>query len=132
MKQVKNQSPISQQHGIVLLEGLIAILLIAIALIGLMGLQANMMKETEQSRSRSAAALAVQQRAAELWAAAVPTALIGAISIPELPPGNAVTTAPCGGVAPPPPTQCFTITATWTEPGRPTDTHNVTFVAHVR
>lgn len=58
------------QSGIVLLEGLIAILIFTIGIIGLMGLQAAMLRNTTEARYRIEAGNLAQQRLAQIWTTA--------------------------------------------------------------
>ena len=56
-----------QQSGVVLLEGLVAILIFTIGIIGLMSLQAAMVANTTESRNRIEAGYIAQQRLATIW-----------------------------------------------------------------
>jgi type IV pilus assembly protein PilV len=59
----------STQRGIVLIEALIAILLFSIGILGIVGLQATMIKGSNEGRMRADASYLAQQRIAALWAA---------------------------------------------------------------
>ncbi|MGC2167174.1 MAG: prepilin-type cleavage/methylation domain-containing protein [Gallionella sp.] len=69
--------PESSQHGVVLLEALVAILIFSMGVLALVGLQAAMMKNTSDSKFRSEASLIAQQRIGMMWADPAKTALGG-------------------------------------------------------
>lgn len=56
------------QKGVVLLESLIAILVFSLGVLGIVGLQAAMIKSTADAKYRSEANLIAQQRIGQLWA----------------------------------------------------------------
>jgi type IV pilus assembly protein PilV len=58
----------SKQQGVVLLEALIAVLIFSLGILGLVGLQANMLKNAGDSKFRSDASFVAQQRIGEMWA----------------------------------------------------------------
>jgi type IV pilus assembly protein PilV len=61
-------NPKSSQQGVVLLEALVAILLFSMGILALVGLQATMIKNTEDSKFRSEASYIAQQRLGTIWA----------------------------------------------------------------
>ena len=56
------------QDGVVLLEALIAILIFSLGVLGIIGLQATMIKSTSEAKYRSEASYLAQQRIGEMWA----------------------------------------------------------------
>jgi type IV pilus assembly protein PilV len=58
----------SFQQGVVLLESLIAILIFSLGVLGIVGLQASMIKNTSDAKYRSDAAYIAQQRIGQMWA----------------------------------------------------------------
>jgi type IV pilus assembly protein PilV len=58
----------SAQRGMVLLEGLIALLIFSIAVLGLVGIQANMITNTTEAQFRSIATQIAQQKIGMVWA----------------------------------------------------------------
>jgi type IV pilus assembly protein PilV len=108
------------QHGSVLIEAMVAILLFSIGVLAIAGLQASMVQNTSDSKLRSEASYLAQQMIGQMWADPVATGL-GAFNgphpIPDLPEGILSVTAPADlnvGVAVP---NRFVITVGWTGPG---------------
>lgn len=58
----------SSQHGVILLEALIGILIFSIGILGLMGLQAASIKSTTEARYRSEAGYLASQIVGRMWA----------------------------------------------------------------
>lgn len=58
----------NRQSGLVLIESLLAILIFAIGVLALVGLQATAMRESEANRQRTEASFLVNQVIAEVWA----------------------------------------------------------------
>lgn len=56
------------QQGSVLLEALIAVLIFSLGILALVGLQANMLKNTGTSKFRTDASYIAQKRIGEMWA----------------------------------------------------------------
>ena len=56
-----------KQRGVVLLEALIAILIFSIGILGLVALQANMIKATGDANYRTQATFVAQQHLSEIW-----------------------------------------------------------------
>ncbi len=125
----------SFQQGVILLEGLIAVLIFSIGILGVVGLQASMIKATADARYRAEAGFIAQQRLGLLWVNQsnlagfvedVPGTDISAAT--GLPNGRRITIrgdASCGGEL-----SCFIVKVTWQLPGSD-QTHGVTNVARV-
>ena len=143
MKTLPKLSRIYFQIGIVLLEGLIAILIFSIGILGVIALQANMTKAASEAKYRAEAGFVVQQRIAAIWQVSLadqanqsepdpgtdisPTSTVVA-NRTGLPSGRRMTTR--GGAACNNESTCFIVTVSWLEPGSNV-THNVTTVAHI-
>lgn len=66
---VRNQpAPVFFQRGVVLLESLIAILVFSLGVLGIVGLQAAMIKNTTDANFRTVASFVAQQRIGMIWA----------------------------------------------------------------
>ncbi|CAL63224.1 Putative Tfp pilus assembly protein PilV [Herminiimonas arsenicoxydans] len=126
----------SAQKGIVLLEGLIAILIFSVGILGAVGLQATMIKANSDAKYRVEAGLIVEQRISQMWvdqmnlanyAEPAPGTDISAGS--GLPNGRRITIRGdipnCAGNL-----SCFVVKVTWQQPGDSAE-HNVTSVARV-
>ena len=61
-------APPALQNGVVLLESLIAILIFSFGILGIVGLQAAMIKNTSDSKYRIEAGFITQQTIGTLWA----------------------------------------------------------------
>ncbi|MFY9261472.1 MAG: hypothetical protein WAO71_13300 [Gallionella sp.] len=57
----------NQQHGFVLLEGLIAILIFSMAILGVVGMQATAIAKSSESQYRADAAFLANQLFAQMW-----------------------------------------------------------------
>ncbi len=57
----------STQHGVVLLEALVALLIFSMGVLALVGLQAAMIKNTGDSKFRAEASLIAQKRIGVMW-----------------------------------------------------------------
>ena len=68
MNGYRNISSINDQQGVALLEALIGILIFSLGVIGLVGVQAAMLKNTTTSQYRSEAGYIAQQQLGLLWA----------------------------------------------------------------
>ena len=123
---VQNAYPpvrLDSQRGAMLLEALIAILIFSFGVLGIVGLQGNMVKASTDANYRSEAAYIAQQRIGMIWAD----------------PGNAATylengtdistLLPSGtrSVTQPAPNQ-FIVTVTWQQPGEGQHTYTTTAV----
>lgn len=118
----------SAQQGVVLVEAMVAILIFSIGVLGIVGMQANMIKNTADSKFRMDASNIAQQRIGQIWADPDPsrpgyTSFVesGTPITSVLPGGTRTTTQ--SGVA-------FTVTVTWQQPGEPTP-HNFVTVAQI-
>lgn len=136
MKKHLNNHVNANQKGVVLLEGLIAILIFSIGILGVVGLQATMIKANSEARYRVAAGLIVEQRISKMWVDQA-----GLADFSELAPGtdiseesglpNAYRTTirgdvpNCAGNL-----NCFVVKVTWQQPGD-SEQHNVTNVARI-
>jgi type IV pilus assembly protein PilV len=106
------------QGGVALLETLIAILVFSLGVLGVIGLQAAMIKHTGDARYRIEAAYLAQQRLGAMWmdqsnlASYVETATDISALLPE---GTRSVTVDG--------TRQVTVTVTWQQPGA-TETHN--------
>lgn len=103
----------SIEQGFALLEVMIAILIFSFGLLGLVGLQANMIKQSTDARYRAVASYLAQQKLGEMWAnpANVLTLLEDAVDVSaSLPAGTR-------SVAQTAPGQ-FTVTVRWQQPGQ--------------
>lgn len=61
-------SPAHRQHGFMLLEVLVAILIFAVGILGLVGLQANAVQQSGMAKYRSDAALLANELVGQMWA----------------------------------------------------------------
>lgn len=59
---------LEMQHGVVLLESLIAILIFSIGILGIIGLQAAMIKNVAQAKYRADANFIAQEMLGDMWA----------------------------------------------------------------
>lgn len=128
----KNLAPNAKftQQGVVLLEALIAVLLFSMGVLALVGLQAAMMKNTEDSKIRSDASYLIQQRLGLMWANPDPTNLAAnfaesGVPIIDLPNGTRTVdiTTSASGVS------SVIIRLDWKQPGK--DPHHLITVANV-
>jgi type IV pilus assembly protein PilV len=117
------------QQGVVLLESLIAILIFSIGILGVVGMQAVMIKNSNDSKYRAIASFVAQQKIGLIWADPDPSRP-GYTSPVEsetdisnlLPAGTRTVTTPAVGQ--------FIITITWQLPGS-TEEHNFTTTARI-
>jgi type IV pilus assembly protein PilV len=113
------------QQGVVLLEALIAILIFSLGVLGIVGLQAAMIKNTTDAKYRSEASYIAQQRIGQMWSdpANVNTYIETDTNISELlPAGKRTVAQPLAGGP-------FVITVTWQQPGE--GVHNFTTTASI-
>lgn len=59
--------PLSGQKGVAIIEAMIAILIFSVGVLGIVGMQANMVKNTSESKLRNDASYIVQQQIGSLW-----------------------------------------------------------------
>lgn len=113
------------QKGSVLLEALIAVMIFSFAVLGIIGLQAAMVKNTSEAKYRAEAAHIAQQKIGEMWSHPTANEMlvdIGTTQIADLPNGSRTVTLTT------PPSQ-YTVRVTWQEPGSPQ--HNFTTIATI-
>ncbi len=102
------------ERGVVLLESLIAVLIFSLGVLGIVGLQATMIKNTSDSKYRSEASFIAQQRIGQMWA---DTANLNDYEeedtdISERLPNGTRTVAPISA-------GIYTVTVRWQQPGEP-------------
>ena len=125
-----SSSPASQQ-GVVLLESLIAILIFSLGVLGIVGLQAAMIKSTSEAKYRADASYIAQQRIGQMWVegvnlgvtpAILPADLDAVVDISSLlPNGTRTVTQPVAGR--------LLVVVTWQQPGEAV--HNFTTTASI-
>lgn len=111
------------QRGVVLIEALIAILIFSIGILGIVGMQANMVKNTSDSKFRADAAYIAQQRIGMMWAE--PDNILTYVrtdNITELPNGQVTVVQPSIGQ--------FQVTVSWQQPGEAV--HSYTTLAYIK
>lgn len=124
----------SSQQGIVLIEALIAILIFSFAVLGIIGLQAAMVKNTSDAKYRVDASNIAQKAIGEMWThpdnmapagiAAYLTQLQATVPTAQLPSGAlSITAAPTPGQ--------YIVSVTWTQPGQGEVQHNYTTIATI-
>lgn len=127
----------STQRGIVLIEALIAVLLFSMGVLALVGLQAAMMKNTEDSKLRSEASYIAQQWLGIMWADPDSTNLFNyeivnnsdsRFDISDLLPNGTRTVAISGVAGASTPIE-VTVTINWQQPGK--DAHHYTTFANI-
>lgn len=65
---MRTHSACTPQNGVALLEALIAVLIFSLGVLGIVGLQATMIKSASDAKYRSEASYLAQQRIGEMWA----------------------------------------------------------------
>jgi type IV pilus assembly protein PilV len=113
------------QHGVVLLEALIAILLFSMGVLALVGLQGAMIKNTSDANYRAQASFIAQQRIGMIWSD--PSNAITYLETntdisSQLPNGKRTVTNPSPDE--------YVVTVTWQQPGGKPQ-HNFTTVATI-
>ncbi len=112
------------QQGFALLEAMISILIFSFGVLGILGIQAAMVKHTTDAKYRSEASYIAQQRLGQMWAnPANAVAYLEAdtdISA-RLPSGTRTVTQPSAGQ--------FVVTVTWQQPGQ--GIHTFTTIARI-
>jgi type IV pilus assembly protein PilV len=102
-----------QQKGAILLEALIAVVIFSFGLLALAGLQAVMIKNTDDAKYRAEASFIAQQKLGEIWTDASNNAGLAGyaetVATPQLPNGSTTV-----GVDP---NRLVTVTVTWQLPG---------------
>lgn len=127
---LKQKSPAlkSAQQGVVLLEAMIAILIFSFAVLGIVGLQAAMIKNVSDSKYRAEAAHIAQQTIGQMWAdpgrlaaSGVAATFFSNPNVANLPSGT-LTVVPTA-------VEEYSVTVTWQQPGEPV--HNFTTFASI-
>lgn len=115
------------QHGVVLLEALIAILIFSMGILAVVGLQAAMIKNTSDSKFRADASYIAQQRVGQIWVDQANMANYSEsdTDISDLMPNGTRTTIR-DGVTP----NQFTVTVRWQQPGTDGE-HSFTTIARI-
>lgn len=103
-------APAHAMRGFALIEGLIAILIFSLGILGLVGLQATTSQSTTLAKTRVDASFVASQRIAEIWGDVANIALKGetATAVPGLPHGLRTTTITD--------TNLVTVSVTWKMP----------------
>jgi len=123
------------QQGVVLLEALIAILIFSLGVLGLVGLQATMIKSTSEAKFRSEASFIAQQKIGQMWVDRSkdatqqwpPAGYNNPVNISTLLPNGTITvdqpsTSTAGSMQ-------FEVVVTWQQPGEPM--HSFTTLASI-
>lgn len=122
---MKNPPPVKiAQQGVVLVEAMIAILIFSVGVLGIVGMQANMIKNTADSKFRADASNIAQQRIGQMWTD--PDNLVTYLEVNTdisgvLPNGTRTVTQPVAGQ--------FVVTVNWQQPGE--GAHTFTAVASI-
>jgi len=115
----------SDQQGVVLIEAMLAILIFSFAILGIVGLQAAMVKNTSDSKYRVDASYLAQEAVGSMWSDTnnIPVLIANSIDLSaQLPKGKLTVTNPGGATQ-------FTVTVEWQEPGK--DLHQVVINAAI-
>lgn len=121
MKHVtRSPLPIPNEQGFALLEALISILIFSFGVLGILGVQASMIKHTSDAKYRSEASYIAQQRLGQMWAnpANAVSYVESDTDISSLPSGTRTVTQPTAGE--------FVVTVTWQQPGQGAHTFTTT------
>jgi type IV pilus assembly protein PilV len=119
-----NNHPKQTQQGVVIIEAMIAILIFSIGVLGIVGMQATMIKNTSESKYRTEASYIAQQQIGTLWSQPL-----------NLPANNSVTTIdistqlPSGSLTISRVGAQYTIVVAWQQPGEAA--HKYTTVATI-
>jgi type IV pilus assembly protein PilV len=120
-----NRPAKSSQHGVVLVEAMIAILIFSMGVLAIVGLQAAMVKNTSDSKYRADASYIAQQQIGQLWADPDNLPADGSTTNPDIStllPNGTLTITRSGSQ--------FTVIVNWQQPGE-TATHNYTTIASI-
>lgn len=112
------------EQGVALLEALISILIFSLGVLGIVGVQAAMIKHSAEAKYRSEASYIAQQRLGQMWADAanVLTYLEADTDISaRLPNGTRTVVQPVPGQ--------FLITVAWQQPGQ--EAHSFSTAARI-
>jgi type IV pilus assembly protein PilV len=113
------------QHGFAMLEALIAIVVFSVGVLGIMGVQAQMIKHTADAKYRAEASYIAQQRLGMMWGnpAAAATHIGAVVDVSGRLPGGQLT------VTQPVVIGDYVVTVTWQQPGQ--DAHRFTTIARI-
>jgi type IV pilus assembly protein PilV len=116
----------SAQKGVVLIEALIAVLIFSFAVLGIVGLQAAMIKNTGDAKYRADASNIAQQIIAVMWTdpANMGTYVQSNVDVSTLIPNGFLSVSQPNAALP-----LYTVTVTWQQPGA--DLHNFTTIASI-
>lgn len=143
MHKQKTAPPKSAQQGVILLEAMIAILIFSFTILGIVGLQAAMIKNTTDSKYRAEAGYIAQQRIGNVWANPDPTSAnyVSPVEtntdISALLPRGTLTvtrsTPVITSINPPAYTYSYSVTVTveWQQPGPNETRHQLTTTASI-
>lgn len=122
----KSRSSRSSQQGVVLVEAMLAIVIFSIGVLAVVGLQAAMIKNADESKYRAEASYIAQKRIGEMWAdpANIASYVETDTSITNLLPGGkrSVVQTVAGQ---------YQVTVKWTRPGAGAAEHNYTTTAFI-
>lgn len=122
----KSRSSRSSQQGVVLVEAMLAIVIFSIGVLAVVGLQAAMIKNADESKYRAEASYIAQKRIGEMWAdpANIASYVETDTSITNLLPGGkrSVVQTVAGQ---------YQVTVKWTRPGAGATEHNYTTTAFI-
>lgn len=116
-------STLSSQQGVVIIEAMIAILIFSVGVLGIVGMQASMIKNTSESQYRSEASYLAQQQIGVLWTSPDSLPADGSVTnidVSSQLPQGAMTVTRSGDQ--------YTVTITWRQAGQET-THQYRTVA---
>ncbi|MFA5371490.1 MAG: prepilin-type cleavage/methylation domain-containing protein [Sideroxydans sp.] len=119
-----NAPGIPSQQGVVIIETMIAILIFSIGVLGIVGMQANMIKNTSESKFRNDASYIAQQQIGILWTSPDSLPADGSTAntnIADQLPNGSLTITRTGDQ--------YTLVITWQQPGEAV--HNYTTVATI-
>jgi type IV pilus assembly protein PilV len=122
----KCRSPKSAQQGVVLIEAMLAIVIFSIGVLAVVGLQAAMIKNADDSKFRAEASYIAQKRIGEMWAdpANIGTYIETDTNISTmLPGGKRTVTQTAAGQ--------YQVTVRWTRPGADATERNFTTTAYI-
>jgi type IV pilus assembly protein PilV len=116
----KTHQPESSQQGVVIIEALIAILIFSFGVLGIVGMQANMVKNTSDSKFRSDAGYIAQQQIGLMWVnpATQPADGATASSVAGTLPNGVIFVTRAGSQ--------FALAVTWQQPGEDLHTFRTT------
>jgi type IV pilus assembly protein PilV len=116
----------SSQQGVVIIEALIAILIFSFGVLGIVGMQANMIRNTSDSKFRADAAYIAQQRIGLMW-----TDPVNVLNYLEPAPGTDISDLLPNGrrTVDQPVAGQYVVTITWQQPGEAQ--HNFTTTATI-